>query len=305
MNFLRLLGRPQPGIALPTECGFDQQLKALTPFLCDETIEEIWFGHADRAHARSRERTIIPMELAWTPIETLDFIADLSVVCGVRLDPMRPFGGGVLPGLPWRWHASIPPFSPDGPRVSFRRQRFGALGQDHFNCENFDFAELARQVKAGVSLLFFGATGSGKTSLMVSVMKDFFYNYRVGIAETVLEIPLVSPYWFRLTEVSQDTGNRGGVDFQRVVSELMRATPDLIVLGEIRGSEAGHLGDLARSGHGGVCSTIHAGSFEEAMSRIVSLSGHQAQSLPRIAGVHVWRAQSGGFNARFEGFRSS
>ena len=32
MNFLRLLGRPQPGIALPTECGFDQQLKALTPF---------------------------------------------------------------------------------------------------------------------------------------------------------------------------------------------------------------------------------------------------------------------------------
>jgi len=266
--------------------------------LCDDGVDEIWLGPDGALYARNQDRSMTSLDVGWSSDDISEFIIYLAEQIGVRLDPLHPYGGGVLQDYPWRWHAAIPPLSPEGPRVALRRQRFEQLERSSFYCENFKVEDLASFIRSGTTLLFFGATGSGKTSLMVRILKDFFYQYRVGIAETVLEIPLMSPYWFRLTEVPQDTGHRGGVAFGRVVSELMRATPDFIVLGEIRGSEATYLGELARSGHGGVFSTIHGGSFEEALTRLASLAGGRLDDLPPIVGIHVWRSSGGAVHAR-------
>jgi pilus assembly protein CpaF len=296
-KFLRSSQSPRAEVDVIQDSSWDAKLQALQGFLEDEQIDEIWLGPAGSNFARNRDRSMKSIHLLWSSDDLSEFMIDLAERVRVRLDPLHPYGGGIFPGYPWRWHASIPPLSPDGPRVSLRRQRFEYLDHSSFKCENFSIEELSQTIRSGKTILFFGATGSGKTSLLVRVLMDFFHDSRVGIAETVVEIPLMSPYWFRLTEVPQDAGHRGGIVFGRVVAELMRATPDFIVLGEIRGAEAAYLGDLARSGHGGVLSTMHAGSFDDALARLASMAGAASNDLPPIVGVHVWRSSAGTVHA--------
>jgi pilus assembly protein CpaF len=299
--FFKASARSRPNGLVSAESAFETQIQALSSLLSDDRLDEIWLNPDATAHARLQDQSITDLDLHWSIRDTTDFIIDLAERVCTRLDPFHPYAGGIIPGYPWRWHAFIPPLSPEGPRLSLRRQRFSILKSSDFSFDNCGIHELSDHIRLGRSLLFFGATGSGKTSLMVQVLRDYFYHCRVGIVETVQEIPLISPYWFRLTEVPNDTGDRGGISFSRVVAELMRATPDFIVLGEIRGREARYLGELARSGHGGIFSTIHASNFEGALARLASLAGTEIENLPAVVGVHVRREKSGSVHASISG----
>ena len=212
----------------------------------------------------------------------------------------RPFAGGVIAAMPWRWHAIISPLSPDGPLLVLRRLSFDEIGLDQFKFENFLPHDFLNWINKGISIIFYGATGSGKTTLLVAVLREFFINTRLGIAEALPEIPLTSNRWFRLVEVAKDTGGRGGVDFTRVVAEMMRLSPQRLVMGELRGEEAAMLLDFASTGHGGVMTTMHAGTIDDARTRFTRLARIPLSNLPPINGIRVWRDSAGIGHARMD-----
>jgi pilus assembly protein CpaF len=222
-------------------------------------------------------------------MEIAEFLHELAWECKVRIDPFKPFAGGVLPWAAWRWHAVISPLSPEGPLIVLRRQQFAEIKISNFVLENCGSLDLLSWIRSGISLVLYGATGSGKTTLLVAILREYFMKNRVGLAESVAEIPLLSERWFRLIEVPVDTGGRGGVDFSRVVAEMMRLSPELLVMGELRGAEAAMFMDFARTGHGGVMTTLHAGNITDARTRLRRLSGQPLDALPRTLGLRVWR----------------
>ena len=53
---------------------------------------------------------------------------------GVRLDPRKPFSGGLLEEFNLRWHCLIPPVAIDGPILcSVRRHAFSTLTLQNFH----------------------------------------------------------------------------------------------------------------------------------------------------------------------------
>lgn len=282
-----------------TPSPFARLLAELLPILHDPEVAEVYLN-AGGISAVDRKGSALAVALIWASAEVTEFLAELAWESKTRIDPYRPFAGGVIPSMPWRWHAIISPMSPDGPLLVLRRLRFDEIGMAQFKLENFVPQDFVRWINSGISVIFYGATGSGKTTLLVAVLREFFLSTRLGIAEGLPEIPLASNRWFRLIEVAKDTGGRGGVDFTRVVAEMMRLSPQLLVMGELRGEEAAMLSDFARTGHGGVMTTLHAGTIDDAKSRLTRLAKIPLSNMPPINAVRVWRDQDGAGHARMD-----
>ena len=299
MDFHAFKFRPKK-IAPPlTHSPFARLLDELSPILRNPEVAEIYLN-ARGISAADRVGSPLPVALNWALEDVTEFLSELAWESKTRIDPYRPFAGGVIAAMPWRWHAIISPLSPDGPLVVLRRLSFDEIGLDQFKFENFLPHDFLNWINKGISIIFYGATGSGKTTLLVAVLREFFINTRLGIAEALPEIPLTSNRWFRLVEVAKDTGGRGGVDFTRVVAEMMRLSPQRLVMGELRGEEAAMLLDFASTGHGGVMTTMHAGTIDDARTRFTRLARIPLSNLPPINGIRVWRDSAGIGHARMD-----
>lgn len=229
----------------------------------------------------------------YTADALMNLVWCLSWTSKTRLDPYRPYGGGVVPTFNLRWHVVLPPLSPDGPHVVFRRQQLFQASLNDFVLVNFSRADLLAWVQEGSSLVFYGATGSGKTTALFASVCDFFQGVRLGIVESIAELPLISSSWFRLVEVPTDAAGKGGVSLNRLKCEILRLSPQKIVIGEVRGSEAQLWAELSRTGHGGIMTTLHAGTHEDAYRRIFNLLGSNNDQLPEIIGIQVFRDTQG------------
>jgi Flp pilus assembly CpaF family ATPase len=287
LNLLPRKETPESGAAIPAYLNLDHYLESLSSFLTIDSLCELYIHGADQDYEGSFNESTRSVTIYWKSSKIASFIGELAWECQVRIDPFRPYAGGVLPGIPWRWHAVIAPMSSGSPIVVLRRQLFDVLSLSNFHFNESSHGDLIDKVAAGTSIVIFGATGSGKTTLLMSILKHYFSSTRLGIAEVVEEIPLVSRLWFRILEVPPDAGGRGGVSMSKAMAEMMRLSPKVIVIGEIRGDEARVLGDVARTGHGGVLTTMHAGGFAEARNRLSTLSGLNLNQFPPICGLHV------------------
>jgi pilus assembly protein CpaF len=234
----------------------------------------------------------------YTDDALMDLVWCLSWVSKTRLDPYRPFGGGVVPNFNLRWHVVLPPMSPDGPQLVFRKQLLSQANLDDFVLENFSRTDLFGWVQDEASVVFHGATGSGKTTALFASLRCFFQNVRLGIVESIAELPLISKSWFRLVEVPTDPSGKGGVSLSRLKCEILRLSPQNIVIGEVRDSEAQLWEDLSRTGHGGILTTLHAGSHADAYRRILNLLGSDKEQLSKIMGIHVFKDGQGQHRCR-------
>ena len=70
-------------------------------------------------------------------------------------------------------------------------------------------------------------------------------------------------------------------DMSALVRQALRLRPDRIIVGEVRGAEALDLIDALSTGHSGGLCTLHAGSIEQALMRLVLLISRH-KSAPRL-----------------------
>ena len=201
-------------------------------------------------------------------------LQDLAFAQGLRLDPFHPSCGGMLQGQGnlYRWHAVLKPLAPQGPLLSLRRARMQVIDLDAFRFRNsFDKDVLIRSIEEGCSLLVAGATGSGKSTFMNALLREFCCEERVGILEQLEELPLASALWFRLVAQQKNVSGHGEIKLADGFRDILRLRPDRVVVGELRGDEARVFFDAVICGHGSCFSTIHAGTPEQALQRFYSL----------------------------------
>ncbi len=121
------------------------------------------------------------------------------------------------------------------------------------------------------SLMVLGGTASGKTTFLNAVACLIKPGSKIITIEETAELNLPHENWVSLiARRSYGLGENltGEVNLFDLVKTSMRHRPDLIVVGEIRGSEAYTLFQALATGHGGMA-TMHADSIDSAVKRLI------------------------------------
>jgi pilus assembly protein CpaF len=121
-------------------------------------------------------------------------------------------------------------------------------------------------VGARRTIVFSGAPGSGKTTMLSCCAAELDPALRVVVAEEVFEadIPLANVASMQTRAARVD---RPAIDLRRLVAGFLRMAPDVAIVGEVRDREALPLLLTLSSGVQGF-TTIHAGSARQALTRL-------------------------------------
>jgi len=155
-------------------------------------------------------------------------------------------------------HKSITPEK--APKAFIRKLNIKPLSLSAFNYYNQDRIE--RMVLDSKNILIAGSTGSGKTSLLNTLLQSIDKNEHTIILEDTYE--LYSPNDKTTRLISSEK-------YQQTLSDLLtyslRMTPDRIILGEMRSKEVSSFLLAMNTGHRGLISSLHANSAEDALHR--------------------------------------
>ncbi len=124
--------------------------------------------------------------------------------------------------------------------------------------------------QATTSVLYSGATGAGKTTLMSAWLRAVPNDQCIRIVEEVRELHIPLPPHSSYYEASPVTlqGDRR-FTLRDLVKVCLAQRVDLLCVGEVRGAEAFELTRAVNAGCGFSC-TVHANSARDALSAIVN-----------------------------------
>lgn len=258
--------------------------------LNDDEHGSVWVEEAGRGRYDSSVR--IPNDRAYI---ALCLIASSA---GRVLTEETPCLSATLPGTGERIEASIPRQS--------RRCAFSIRkpSDDVFQLEDFDdtgvFVAAIKDdaVSRRLNIMIVGGTGSGKTSLLSSILTlPEFINSRIVVIEDETELKVSALDCVRLVATGENDEDRRK-DMRRLVKSALRRRPDKIILGETR--DADTTNDLLRAlstGHPGSAFTFHDDSAVGALDGLADLLGGDGDAarrrVARSVGVSIFLAKDG------------
>ncbi|MBV9488017.1 MAG: TadA family conjugal transfer-associated ATPase, partial [Frankiaceae bacterium] len=224
---------------------------------------------------------------------------------GRRLDSAAPYADARLQDGT-RIHAVLPPLSPQGTCLSLRippRRTFSVADLVALRSLPPGGADLVRRlVAARLAFLVTGGTGSGKTTVLSTLLSLVADTERIVLVEDAAELRPDHPHVVRLEGRSANAEGVGAVPLEVLVRQALRMRPDRLVVGEVRGEEVMDLLSALNTGHAGGCGTIHANRAEHLPARIEALcaragvprsAAHSLLGAAVDAVVHVVREPSG------------
>ena len=197
---------------------------------------------------------------------------------GRRLDRRHPMVDARLSDGT-RVSAIVAPVATRGTCVAFRSLRHHRFEPADFASDSVTEAELLALLHERRNVLVSGATGSGKTSLLGSLVSSVSHSERVVVMEDLHEIVADHPHLLRLEARPPTADDPIGIDLDDLLRASLRLRPDRLVVGEVRGAEAVTLVNALNTGHLGSLPTIHANSAHDALGRLALLLH---RSLPAV-----------------------
>jgi pilus assembly protein CpaF len=232
-----------------------------------------------------RGRGVEPSGLVIDDEATLRRLAQRLVsACGRRLDDALPYADARLPDGT-RLHAVLAPISPQGTCLSLRlppRRTFTLDDLVAAGSVPADGAELlAMLVRARLAFVVTGGTGSGKTTVLSTLLSLVDERERIVVVEDAGELRPDHPHVVRLEARLANAEGAGAVELAVLVRQALRMRPDRLVVGEVRGREVVDLLAALNTGHEGGCGTVHANRAEQVPVRFEALCA--AAGLDRAA----------------------
>ena len=186
-------------------------------------------------------------------------------------------------GSPWRvtlLHSSLAPGS--FPKVFFRKLAAIPYSLDRYGLNSEGEELLKTAIKNKENLLVAGSTGSGKTSLLSSLIQNSDESDHLVLLEDTQELSCQAPRLTRL--LANENLGRGLSD---LLAHSLRLSPDRIVLGEMRSHEVVPFLLAMNTGHRGVMGTLHASSAVDTLHRVAQLftlaSNRMEMDYPAVA----------------------
>jgi pilus assembly protein CpaF len=251
-------------------------LGPLEPLLKDPTISDILINGHECVYVE-RRGILEPLAVRFKDEgHLLRIINKIVSAVGRRVDESHPLCDARLHDGS-RVNVAVRPIGVDGPLVSIRKfskkplnlgklMEVGALKPP--------MAELlAAAVKARVTTIISGGTGSGKTTMLNALSAFISEKERLITIEDAAELQLQQPHVGRMETRPPNIEGKGEIRQRELVKNALRMRPDRIILGECRGEEAFDMLQAMNTGHEGSMATIHANTPRDAISRLEQMIG--------------------------------
>jgi pilus assembly protein CpaF len=254
-------------------------LGPIEPLLKDDSINDILINGPYQVYVERRG------ELEITPVKFRDNDHLLRIVnrivagVGRRIDESQPMVDARLPDGS-RVNAAIAPIAIDGACVSIRKfskkpytlEKLVEVGAMPPCVAEF----LHGAIKARVSTVISGGTGSGKTTMLNALSAAISHKERLITIEDAAELQMQQPHIVRMETRPPNIEGKGEIRQRELVKNALRMRPDRVILGEVRGEEAFDMLQAMNTGHEGSMATIHANTPRDAITRMeqmVAMSG--------------------------------
>jgi pilus assembly protein CpaF len=278
----------------------------LDPVLSDPAVTDVLVNGPGRVWV-DRGSGLEPSNVVVDDEESLRRLAQrLVTASGRRLDDAVPYADARLPDGT-RVHAVLPPVSPQGTCLSLRVPPRRAFTLDDLVAAGslpVAGADILRRLVASrLAFVVTGGTGTGKTTVLSTLLSLVDPLERIVLVEDAAELRPMHPHVVRLEAREPNVEGVGGVDLSMLVRQSLRMRPDRLVVGEVRGAEVRDLLAALNTGHEGGCGTVHANRAVHVPARFEAMCA--AAGLDRAAAhsqlaaaldvvVHLRRDPTGG-----------
>jgi pilus assembly protein CpaF len=251
-------------------------LGPLEPLLKDGSISDILINGHESVYVE-RGGLLEPCGVRFKDeAHLLRIINKIVAAVGRRVDESHPLcDARLLDGS--RVNVAIRPVGVDGPLVSIRKfskKPFNLNKLVEYNAIKPQMAEvLAAAVRARITTIISGGTGSGKTTMLNALSAFISEKERLITIEDAAELQLQQPHVARMETRPPNLEGKGEIRQRELVKNALRMRPERIILGECRGEEAFDMLQAMNTGHEGSMATIHANNPREAVSRLEQLIG--------------------------------
>jgi pilus assembly protein CpaF len=195
------------------------------------------------------------------------FVVRLAASAGQRIDTSQPRVDCLLPGG-IRMSAIFAPLSNSGPVVAIRIPIQRLLDLTNWQPTSFKFPELSEVITRKFNVVVTGATGSGKTTFLKSLLAAIPLTERVITIEDQSELSASAAHQISLQTRMPNLEGVGEVTLSDLLRQSLRLRPDRIVVGELRGAEVLVWLQAINTGHDGSLTTVHANSASSAIDRL-------------------------------------
>ena len=251
-------------------------LGPLEPLLKDPTVNDILINGHECVYVE-RRGMLEPTGVRFKDeAHLLRIINKIVSAVGRRVDESHPMcDARLLDGS--RVNVAVRPVAIDGPLMSIRK-----FSKKPFNLNKLievgalrpQMAELlAAAVKARVTLIISGGTGSGKTTMLNALSAFISEKERLLTIEDAAELQLQQPHVGRMETRPPNIEGKGEIRQRDLVKNALRMRPDRVILGECRGEEAFDMLQAMNTGHEGSMATVHANTPRDAISRLEQMIG--------------------------------
>jgi pilus assembly protein CpaF len=253
-------------------CG----LGPLQSLLDDETVTEVVVNGVESLFFE-RDGVLHPSEVTFESPEQIMVVVDrILAPLGRRLDQANPIVNARLANGD-RVNAVAAPIAINGPAVSIRKfsNRIATLAElvELGSLPVWYATLLTWAVRLRQDIAVAGGTGSGKTTLLNALSCEIGKDERIITIEDSAELRFDShPDVVRLEARDASIEGSGAITIRDLVKNSLRMRPDRIVVGEVRGEEAIDMLQAMNTGHDGSLTTLHAGTTEEAVLRLILMA---------------------------------
>lgn len=226
--------------------------------------------------------------------EALDITQRLVLLMGRRINRARPLVSFNLPDGS-RLSAAIPPATVTGATLCIRRfraRRFTLNDWLELGSMSPEIAHYVdRAVAAGLNVLICGTVSTGKTTLLEALISQLAHHpcldRGVKAVLTLEDTHELRPTYSHVRQFV--TSPEAGVTLRTLAVNALRMRPDVIVIGETRGAEAADMLYAMSAGISMGLTTIHAGSAQGALERMmmyVQMAGAESpfHEVPHLLG---------------------
>ena len=253
-------------------CG----LGPIQPLLDDGSVSEVIVNGPDTIFFE-REGRLCRSDATFESTEQVLMAIDrILAPLGRRLDRANPIVNARLSNGD-RVNAVADPVAINGPAVTIRKfsnritslERLVELG----SIPSWYARLLTWAVRSRKDIAVAGGTGSGKTTLLNALSCEIDKGERIVTIEDSAELRFdAHPDVVRLEARDASIEGTGEITIRDLVKNALRMRPDRIVVGEVRSGETIDMLQAMNSGHDGSLTTLHAGTPEEAILRLVLMA---------------------------------
>jgi pilus assembly protein CpaF len=251
-------------------------LGPLEPLLKDPSINDILINGHECVYVE-RHGILEPLSVRFKDEQhLLRIINKIVSAVGRRVDESHPLCDARLQDGS-RVNVAVRPIGVDGPLVSIRKFSKKPLNLSRLvdvGALRPAMGEvLAAAVKARITTIISGGTGSGKTTMLNALSAFISERERLITIEDAAELQLQQPHVGRMETRPPNLEGKGEIRQRELVKNALRMRPDRIILGECRGEEAFDMLQAMNTGHEGSMATIHANTPRDAISRLEQMIG--------------------------------